>query len=133
MALKAKDRLRILVVDHNSDMATSLAYLLEIMGHETRVVFDPRHAVTKVDEFRPQVAFVDIGMPGVDGLGVARWLREHYARHELRLVALSAYGDPKTREPAIASSFDAYVVKPVKAKDVETILSVIFPQGAPAR
>ena len=107
-------------------MAASLAYLLEIMGHETRFFFDARHVITKVDEFRPHLAFVDIGMAGTDGLGLARWLRNHYARHELRLVALSRYGDPKIRDASAASGFDAHLVKPARAEDVQTILNLVF-------
>ena len=107
-------------------MATALAYLLEIMGHEALYLSDARHALTKVDEFRPHVAFVDIGMPGADGMSVARMLREHYARHELRLVALSAYGDERIRNESMTAGFDAYLAKPVKEQDIETILSVVF-------
>jgi CheY-like chemotaxis protein len=121
-----KDRKRILVVDNNSDAATALAYLLEIMGHEALYLFDARHALTKIDEFRPHVAFVDIGMPGAGGMGVGPMLRDHYARHELRLVALSAYGDPRIRSESMTAGFDAYLTKPVKQQDVETILGVVF-------
>jgi CheY-like chemotaxis protein len=121
-----KDRRRILVIDNNIDAATALAYLLEIMGHQALYQFDARHALTKVDEFRPHVAFVDLGMRTEDGTGLAQLLREHYARHELRLVALSAYGDARTRNESMTVSFDAYLAKPVKEQDVETILGVVF-------
>ena len=126
MTSELKKRFRILIVDDNSDMAASFAYLLEIMGHEARFIVDPQHAITKVDEFRPDIAFVHIGMVGLDGFGLARWLRNHYARHELRLVAMSVYGDPATRDASMASGFDAYLVKPASAEAVETILGLVF-------
>lgn len=123
-----KNRWRILVLDNNSDMATALVYLLEIMGHQALYVADPQHALTKVDEFRPHVAFVDIGMPSPEGINLARLLRNHYARHELRLVALSAYGDARIRNESMTAGFDAYLAKPVKEQDVRTILSLVFDQ-----
>ena len=126
MSRALKNRRRILVIDNNIDTATALAYLLEIMGHQALYQFDARHALTKVDEFRPHVAFVDLGMRTEDGTGLAQLLREHYARHELRLVALSTYGDARTRNESMTVSFDAYLAKPVKEQDVETILSVVF-------
>ena len=117
---------RILVVDENSDMATSLVYLLEIMGHQALYLSDPRHALTKVDEFRPHVAFVDIGAASPDGNNLATVLRDHYARHELRLVALSAYGDTRTSNQRMTAGFDAYLTKPVKEEDVRTVLGVVL-------
>ncbi len=117
---------RILVVDENSDMATSLVYLLEIMGHQALYLSDPRHALTKVDEFRPHVAFVDIGAASPDGNNLAMVLRDHYARHELRLVALSAYGDTRTSNQRMTAGFDAYLTKPVKEEDVRTVLGVVL-------
>lgn len=107
-------------------MGASFAYLLEIMGHQAHYLFDARYILTKVDEYRPQVAFVDICMEGLDGFGLARTLRDYYARHELRLVALSQYGDERTRSESMTAGFDAYLAKPVKEPDVKTILSVVF-------
>lgn len=121
-----KNRRRILVVDNNVDMATALVYLLEIKGHQALYVSDPRHILTKIDEFRPDVAFIDIGMPSVDGIGLARLLRDHYARSELRLVALSIYGDARTRDESVTAAFDAYLVKPVKEPHIDTILGILF-------
>lgn len=121
-----KNPLRMLVVDNNRDTGTALVYLLEIMGHQALYVSDARHALTKVDEFHPQVAFLDIGVPSADGASLARMIRDNYAPHELRLVALSAYGDERTRNASMTAGFDAYLVKPAKRQDVETILSIVF-------
>ena len=119
---------RILVVDGNSDMASALVYLLDIMGHQALHAFDPQHVLTKINEFRPHVAFVDLGLRGAEGKGLAHQVREHYARHELRLIALSAYGDEKIRDETLTAGFDAYLVKPVKQQDVVTILDLVFDQ-----
>lgn len=128
MDAAAKNRKRIIVVDTNTDVGTALVYMLEIMGHQALHLFDPRYVLTKVNEFRPHVAFLDLGLPRVDGVGLGRFLRDHYARHELRLVALSAYGDEKIRSKTTTAGFDAYLVKPVKEQDVVTILGILFDQ-----
>ena len=117
---------RILVVDENSDMARGLVYLLEIMGHQALYLSNPHHALTKVDEFRPDVAFIDIGAASPDGNRLALVLRDHYAPHELRLVALAPYGDTRTTDASMTAGFDAYLSKPVKEQDVETILDVVL-------
>lgn len=119
---------RILVVDDNSDTARALVYLLEIMGHQTLYVANPLHALTKVDEFRPDVAFIDIGAASPEGSNLAQVLRDHYAPHELRLVALSPYGDTRMTDASITAGFDAYLSKPVKERDVETVLGVVRDQ-----
>lgn len=124
--ITGKKRLRILVVDIRYDLAASVAYLLEIMGHEARFTFDARHVLTKVDEFRPDVAFVDIGMQSSDGVGIAQLVREYYARHELLLVAMSVYGDPKTRDARLTAAFDAHLAKPVLRQNIETVLGVLL-------
>ena len=107
-------------------MARGLVYLLEIMGHQALYVSNPHHALTKVDEFRPDVAFIDIGAASPEGNSLALVLRDHYAAHELRLVALSTYGDVRMTNADITAGFDAYLSKPVKERDVETILDVVF-------
>ena len=117
---------RILVVVENSDMARALVYLLEIMGHQTLYLSNPHHALTKVDEFRPDVASIDIGAASQDGNSLALVLRDHYARHELSLVALAPYGDTRTTNASMTAGFDAYLSKPVREPDVETVLGVVF-------
>jgi len=117
---------RILVVDESSDMARSLVYLLEIMGYQALYLSNPHHALTKVDEFRPHAAFIDIGAASPEGNSLAQVLRNHYARHELRLVALSPYGDTRVTNASMTAGFDAYLSKPVKERDVETVLDVVF-------
>jgi PleD family two-component response regulator len=117
---------RILVVDENSEIARGLVYLLEIMGHQALYLSNPHHTLTKVDEFRPDVAFIDIGAASPEGNSLALVLRDHYAPHELRLVALSTYGDTRMSNASMTAGFDAYLSKPVKERDVETVLGVVF-------
>ena len=83
--------LRILVVDDNEDAATLLADALELLGHETRIAHDSPRAIHAVKDFMPDVAFLDIGLPVMDGYELARRLRDEAGLENLRLVAVSGY------------------------------------------
>ena len=119
-------RPRVLIIDSDAGFSAACAYTLERLGFETNVVFDPAHALTKADEFHPHVAFIDIGMVDSSGLTIGRLLRDHYARHELALVAVSLYGDPRTRDCSTAAGFDAHLVKPVNERDLRTIVELVL-------
>ena len=109
---------RILIVDDNRDAADILALLLTIEGHKVEVVYCSTDALDRVAQQLPDVVFLDIGMPVMDGYAVARALR---ARHgnALRLIALTGYGLPEDRKRTASAGFDAHLVKPV---DIETLL-----------
>ncbi len=81
--------MRVLILDNDASFTAGCGYIPERLGFETSVVFDPTPALTKVDEFHPHVAFIEIGMVDSSGLTVGRLLRDYYARHELHLVAVS--------------------------------------------
>ena len=111
----------ILIVDDNRDAADTLALMLTFEGHHVDVVYCSTDALDLVAQQHPDVVFLDIGMPVMDGYAVARALR---ARHgnALRLIALTGYGLPEDRKRTAAAGFDAHLVKPV---DIETLLSNI--------
>jgi CheY-like chemotaxis protein len=123
---REQDRFRALIVDNDVGSCAGCAYILERLGFETSVVFDPTYALTKVDEFHPQLAFIDIGMVDASGLTIGRLLRDHYARHELGLVAVSLYTDPRTRDSTAAAGCDAHLVKPVRERDLQTIIRLVL-------
>ena len=102
---------RVLVVDDNADAADTLAELLQLLGYETTTAGDAEAALRKIDEFRPQLALFDIGLPGADGYEVARRIREQGFRG--RLIAVSGYGQPGDRERTRAAGCDDHLVKPV--------------------
>src|SRR5262249_26669015 len=85
-------RRRILVVDDNEDAAASLAEALEELGHTVEVAHDGPAALRKLEVFAPEVAFLDIGLPVMDGYELARRIREEPRRAAVRLVALTGYG-----------------------------------------
>jgi len=129
--LAAPVRRRILVADDNADVATSTAELLRELGHDVRSVADSSRVLEIVDDFAPEIVLMDIGMPGLDGLELARRLRCDFPQERLRIVAITGYGDQRTRELARAAGFDEHLVKPVDLAAVERLLaSLPLPQPA---
>jgi CheY-like chemotaxis protein len=103
---------RVLIVEDNADVADSLRILLELLGHDVRVARTGPEGVRTAHVFRPEVVLCDIGLPGLDGFGVAGELRHDDATARTRLIAVTAYGDDATRRRALASGFDQLVTKP---------------------
>ncbi|HEU4850832.1 MAG TPA: PAS domain S-box protein [Telluria sp.] len=113
---------RILVTDDNVDAATTLASLLAMHGHELQIAHDGTQALQIAEEFRPDVVFLDIGMPGITGYEVARQLRARGERARCILVAVSGWG---TKEDLIRSKeagFDMHFTKPVAPARVRDFL-----------
>lgn len=106
---------RVLIVEDNPDVAESMKVLLEILGHQVRVAYDGRSALDVVRGEVPDVALVDIGLPGMDGYEVARRLRAERAMEGVTLVALSGYGRDEDKERALAAGFHLHLTKPIDA------------------
>jgi PAS domain S-box-containing protein len=120
---------RILVADDNADAAETLATLLRAAGHEVRTAANGREAVALAREFRPEVAFLDLGMPVMDGLEAARELRADAALPGIRLVALTGWGQATDRQRTADAGFDLHLVKPVTASGLQAALAVAAPRG----
>ena len=116
-------RMRILIVDDNDDGRDMLKMLLELHGHEVHEAMDGPSAVDGVIAFRPDVAIVDIGLPGFDGYEVARRVRRFGNADRVMLVALTGYGQEEDRRQAKEAGFDAFLVKPVEAQTLAKMLS----------
>ncbi len=110
----ATQSLRVLVVDDNHDAADSLALLLQAGGHQARTAYDGFEALRAVAEFKPRWVLLDIGMPGMNGHEVARALRSRPGGDQLRLVAVTGWGQADDRRLTQASGFDVHLVKPVE-------------------
>jgi two-component system CheB/CheR fusion protein len=107
-------RRRILVVDDNADAAESLAMLLRLEGQEVRVAHDGPSALEAARDYRPEIAFLDIGMPGLDGYEVARRLRQEPGLEKVVLVALTGWGQEEDRRRSREAGFDRHFIKPVE-------------------
>jgi CheY-like chemotaxis protein len=113
---------RVLVVDDNADAAELTAAILRRRGHSVEIEHDGDAAVRAAETFRPDVALLDIGLPGLDGWRLAATLRERMAQSCPRLIALTGYGQESDRLRSRAAGFDAHLVKPVDAKRILALL-----------
>ena len=114
---------RILIVDDNVDAATSLAVLLGLMGHETRTAHDGLEAMAVADQFKPDVALLDIGMPKLNGYETARRMRQETWGRQMLLVALTGWGQETDRARSDDAGFDSHLVKPVDIAEIERLLA----------
>jgi signal transduction histidine kinase/CheY-like chemotaxis protein len=113
---------RVLVVDDSSDAADSLAMLLELGGHEVATAYSAAAALETAERLQPDIAFIDIGLPRMNGYELARRLRASDRCRAIRLVALTGYGQPGDREEARRAGFDDHIVKPADWEAVGAIL-----------
>ncbi|WP_321877416.1 hybrid sensor histidine kinase/response regulator [Paraburkholderia bannensis] len=112
----------ILIVDDNRDAADSLGELLALLGAQVRIVRDGPAALAMFDSWTPQVALLDIGMPGMDGYEVARRVRAHPAGARVVLIALTGWGQDEHRRRSKAAGIDFHLVKPVDMRALHQLL-----------
>jgi len=115
--------LKVLVVDDNVDAALTLSMILEASGHVTRVAHDGYGALEAAREFRPRVAFLDIGMPGMSGYDTARAIRAMEELDGVVLVALTGWGAESDRQRSSEAGFNHHLTKPVQLAVVEELLA----------
>ena len=122
-----RHRSRILVVDDNKDAAESMATLLELWGHEVKRTYDGTRALAMGIDYRPEVIFLDIGLPGMDGYEVAGRLREMPETARAVLVAVTGYGQEEDRRRSRRAGFDHHLVKPVAPETLRLLLTSLEP------
>jgi signal transduction histidine kinase/integral membrane sensor domain MASE1/AmiR/NasT family two-component response regulator len=115
-------RRRVLVVDDNVDAAESLAAVLRLAGQDVRVSHDGAAALDAAGADRPDVVFLDIGMPGMDGYEVARNMRRDPALRDVVLIALTGWGQEEDRRRSREAGFDHHIVKPVEPDALQRLL-----------
>jgi two-component system, sensor histidine kinase len=120
---------KILVIEDNADAREMLRVALELDGHRVEVAEDGPRGVEAALRGRPDVALVDIGLPGLDGYEVARRIRESLGR-EVRLVALTGYGQAQDRRRTHDAGFDVHLVKPVDPRVLGPLLAERDPRVA---
>jgi CheY-like chemotaxis protein len=113
---------RILLADDNVDFSSSLATLLRGLGHELLVAEDGLRALEAAPSFQPDFAFLDIGLPGLNGYALARALRANPATGETVLVAVTGWGQERDRQLAHEAGFDHHLVKPVEPARIREVL-----------
>src|ERR1700730_18220884 len=119
---------RIVVADDDLDGAETLAILLRVAGHDVQVAHDGPSTLKIAADFQPDVVFLDVGMPGMDGFEPGRQLRQCVGLDNAVLVALTGYGREEDRQRAVEAGFDHFLVKPTLPK----VLTDIAAQPRPS-
>ncbi|UXH80752.1 PAS domain-containing protein [Roseateles amylovorans] len=114
---------RVLIADDNIDAADSLAMLFELMGSEAKVVHNGMDAVHQAEQFQPDLVFLDIGMPGLNGYEACARIKATPWGRDMVLVALTGWGQDKDRLRAREAGFDGHLVKPVNPEAIKALIS----------
>jgi signal transduction histidine kinase/CheY-like chemotaxis protein len=114
---------RILLVDDNVDFVNAIGALLRTMGHTVHVCHDGPEALEAAEGFAPDFAFLDIGLPGLNGYDLARALRAKPALARMVMIAVTGWGQQKDRELAFEAGFEEHLVKPVSVEQILAILA----------
>jgi CheY-like chemotaxis protein len=122
---RARQRLRILVVEDNRDSAESLRMLLELYGYEVAVAYSGPEGVQAAEQWQPDVVLCDIGLPGLDGYGVVSKLRRNPATARAHFIAVTGYGAEDDCRRSQEAGFDQHMVKPVDPEALQRLLTAI--------
>jgi signal transduction histidine kinase len=117
--------LRVLVIDDNVDVAQTIGWLLEDMGHEFLLVHDARQALHVAHEFLPDIILLDIGMPFMDGHSVCRAFRQDETLKHVPIVAQTGWGQESDRAATTDAGFDYHLVKPIGLQELKRTLSLV--------
>ncbi len=114
--------LRVLIVEDNRDLAYMMSVLIEKCGHDVRIAYDGPTALETAAAFHPDVLFVDIALPKMDGFCVAREIRRSSVVSDFLLIAVTGYADEAHHALGMKAGFDHYVTKPVAFRTLSELL-----------
>jgi PAS domain S-box-containing protein len=123
--LHEANSLRVLVVDDNVDAASMLGMLLEASGHQVMIEHSSRKALERAKQVAPEVCILDIGLPEMDGIELAKMLRTRPETAHSLLIAVTGYGQDQDRKQTRAAGFDHHLVKPVDIKQLATMIKKV--------
>ena len=115
---------RCLIVDDNRDAAITLSQIVRLYGHETRVAFHGAAALAEAENFRPDVIFLDLRMPGIDGYEVCRRIRAEPWGKSILIVGITGLSEVEDRVQCVAAGFNEMFTKPVDMKVLKVILEI---------
>jgi len=121
-AHEGNGHLRVLVVDDNRDSAESLTMVLELLGHHVSLASDGVEAVEAARMFKPNVVFLDLGMPKMNGYDAARMIRQQPECEKVKLIALTGWGQEEDKRRSHEAGFDLHMVKPIDFNALEKLL-----------
>jgi CheY-like chemotaxis protein len=114
---------RVLVADDNIDAGESLAMLLRLDGHDVQIAHDGIEALALFERMKPEIAVLDIGMPGLSGYEVAKRIRELEPARDTTLIAVTGWGQEADKARAAAAGFDHHFTKPVEPAALSALIS----------
>ena len=120
---------RVLIVDDNLDAAETLAMMLDILGQQTQQAHDGHAAVTMAAEYKPDLIFMDIGLPGLSGHEAAQKIRGELGMDGIYMIALSGYGTEDDRRKSLQAGFNAHMVKPLDPSTLPGLLASAARKG----
>ncbi len=120
---RGQKRRRLVLVEDEQDAREMLSESLRLDGYEVTCAGDGHEALAAIVGERPDVALIDIALPGMSGMEVAKQVRKSFGSDEIYLVALTGYGRASDREATLAAGFDEHLVKPVRPDDLERVLT----------
>lgn len=115
-------QIKVYIVDDNKDAANLLGQAMAFYGYQTVVAFSSDGALQAIRREKPDVAILDLGMPGMSGVELARRLRETHATGDLLLIALTGWGQQEAGEAAMTAGFDFYFVKPADPGNLSALI-----------
>jgi two-component system CheB/CheR fusion protein len=118
---------RVLIIDDNRDAANTMAMLVEELGASTLIAHDATSGLQALDESVPDVVFLDIGMPGIDGYETCRQMRRRPSNKAPVIIAVTGWGQPQDKQRALDAGFDAHLTKPVELDALARILTCSTP------
>jgi len=120
----------VLVIDDSKQTANDMAEALRMLGHTVSIAMTPRTAIRTLNEVLPDVVFLDISMPGVDGLEVCRYLRRDPVTATIPIIIVSANSEQGYKDAAKAAGADGYLVKPALLDDMDQAINGIARRNA---
>lgn len=123
----------ILVVDDDRDTADSLAKWIALLGYQAKAVYDGATAIKEAAAFQPDMALIDLSMPGIDGFKTVSLIRQQRGAAHVILVAITGLSGDEAKQRAYDSGFDLHVVKPVSEAKLRELLALLDPAAGSAR
>ena len=120
--------LKILVVDDNEASAKTMGWMLDLLGHQTRLAFDGPSAITAAHEFQPNVVMLDIGLPVMNGYDACSLMKRDPQLKNTIFIAQTGWGQQEHRDRSKEAGFDYHLVKPVRLEQLQEILVSIARQ-----
>lgn len=121
-AQRSGETSRVLVVDDNVDAADMLVMMLQMFGHDVKAAYSGQSALETALEYQPDFVLLDIGLPDMNGYEVAQHLRQEQQIKNVRLIAMTGYGQDADRQRSIEAGIDLHLVKPVDPKKLQELL-----------